>query len=92
MRALTNDIFNKPKQETGIDENPYRLNEPKTTQGILMNNYGKGWSYQVKNVIDRQIWWDKRSSTLDPFLETIRSHIAPDFGIDFAAEGMRKND
>jgi hypothetical protein len=57
-----------------------------------MNPYGEGGTYQLKNVIDRQIWWDKRSSALDPFLETIRRHIAPDFGIDFAFEGLRKND
>jgi hypothetical protein len=28
---------------------------------------------------------------LDPFVNTIKNHIAPDFGIDFAYEGMRSN-
>ncbi|MDO9341794.1 MAG: glycosyl hydrolase [Bacteroidales bacterium] len=92
VKELTKNLFNKPKLTAGKTDNPYGLNEPKIGEGVIMNPYGKGRSYQLKNVIDRQIWWDKRSSTLDPFLETIRKHIAPDFGIDFAFEGIRKNE
>ncbi len=92
VKLLVDNIFNKPKWSEGKADNPYGLKEPRAEQGVIMNSYGKGRSYQLKNVIDRQIWWDKRSSALDPFLETIRKHIAPDFGIDFAAEGMRKNE
>ena len=92
VKELTNDLFNKPKWPEGRADNAYGLKEPRPEEGVIMNSYGKGRSYQLKNVIDRQIWWDKRSSTLDPFLETIRKHIAPDFGIDFAAEGLRKNE
>jgi hypothetical protein len=43
-------------------------------------------------VLDRSIWWDRRSSTLDPFVNTLRKHISPDFSIDFAQEGLRKNE
>ncbi|MDP2335472.1 MAG: glycosyl hydrolase [Bacteroidota bacterium] len=92
VRALSNHIFKIPKRENGNILDPYGLREPKMEAGISMNPYGKGRTYQINNVIDRTIWWDKRSSTLDPFLETIRTHLAPDFGIDFAAEGLRKNE
>jgi hypothetical protein len=92
VQELTDRIFRIPKKTDIKPHNPYGLNEPKIAEGVIMNPYGKGRSYQIKNVIDRTIWWDKRSSTLDPFLETIRQHIAPDFGIDFAYEGLRKND
>ena len=92
VKEITNNLFNKPKQTTGKTDNPYGLSGPGIVEGVMMNRYGKGGAYQLKNVIDRQIWWDKRSSALDPFLETIRRHIAPDFGIDFAYEGLRKNE
>jgi len=92
VKELANNLFNKPKLPEVKADNPYGLSGPGIVEGIIMNPYGKGGTYQLKNVIDRQIWWDKRSSMLDPFLETIRKHIAPDFGIDFAAEGLRKND
>ena len=54
--------------------------------------YGKGYTYCIKQVIDRKIWWDQRSAILDPFIKTIQKHIKPDFGIDFAYEGIRKNE
>ncbi len=92
VKEITNNLFNKPKQSNDKVDNPYGLSGPGIVEGIVMNPYGKGGTYQLKNVIDRQIWWDKRSSALDPFLETIRRHIAPDFGIDFAFEGLRKNE
>jgi hypothetical protein len=92
VKEITNNLFNKPKQTNGKVDNPYGLSGPGIVEGVTMNPYGKGGTYQLKNVIDRQIWWDKRSSALDPFLETIRKHIAPDFGIDFAYEGLRKNE
>ncbi len=92
VREITNNLFNKPKTVGGKAENPYGLSGPGIVEGVTMNPYGKGGTYLLKNVIDRQIWWDKRSSALDPFLETIRRHIAPDFGIDFTAEGLRKNE
>ena len=92
VKEITNNLFNKPKQLLNKADNPYGLSGPGIVEGVVMNPYGKGGTYQLKNVIDRQIWWDKRSSALDPFLETIRRHIAPDFGIDFEAEGLRKNE
>ncbi|MBV5313143.1 MAG: hypothetical protein JZU47_07585 [Prolixibacteraceae bacterium] len=92
VQAITNQLFRIPKKNEDKNVNLYGLNEPKLAEGVLMNPYGKGRTYQIKTVIDRTIWWDKRSSTLDPFLETIRTHLSPDFGIDFAHEGLRKNE
>ncbi len=76
VQQLTANLFKSP---AGNDDNGYKL-------------YGKGQTYQVKQVLDRTIWWDRRSSALDPFLNTIRKHVAPDFGIDFATESLRKNE
>ena len=92
VKELSDNLFNKPKVSALVPDNPYGFSGPGIVEGVKMNPYGNGGTYQLKNVIDRQIWWDKRSSALDPFLETIRKHIAPDFGIDFAYEGLRKND
>jgi hypothetical protein len=65
--------------------------EPRGRDGIGTLKYGAGYTHYIKMVIDRSIWWDKRSSVLEPFLNTIRQYIAPDFGIDFVYEGLRKN-
>jgi hypothetical protein len=65
---------------------------PRGRDATAEKSYGDGTTYQIKQVLDRSIWWDKRSSVLDPFINTIRKHIAPDFGIDFAHEGLRKNE
>jgi hypothetical protein len=92
VQELSNLIFKIPEPLKESKTNPFGLNEPKPAEGVMMNVFGKGRAYQINKVLDRSIWWDKRSSTLDPFLETIRGIVAPDFGIDFAYEGMRKNE
>jgi len=68
------------------------FSNPKGRDATAPKKYGKGTTYHIKNVIHRQIWWDQRSHILDPFIKTIKTHIAPDFGIDFANEGIRKNE
>ncbi|KAA3616325.1 MAG: hypothetical protein DWQ05_11340 [Calditrichaeota bacterium] len=55
-------------------------------------NVGKGTTWFVENVIHRPIWWDNYASAFDPFLTILRGIIAPDFSIDFAQHGLRKND
>ena len=65
---------------------PFGMDEVTTVQ------HGSGFVHWIKHVIDRRIWWDFKSSMLDPFLETIRQYVPPDFGIDFAYEGIREND
>ena len=92
VKEIAFDLFSKPKFPGNRQDNPFGLQEPKSAEGVFRNHYGHGITYQLKTVLDRTIWWDKRSSTLDPFLETIRQHLTPDFEIDFAYEGMRKND
>jgi len=54
-------------------------------------NYGDGRVHFLNNVIHREIWWDQYSASLDPFIKIIKKYIQPDFGIDFAREGIRKN-
>ena len=53
--------------------------------------YGRGHVHYLNKVIHREIWWDQHSAALDPFIKIINNYIAPDFGIDFAFEGIRKN-
>ncbi len=92
VSKLVNELFHKPKPLIDQSADLYGLREPKLSDGIVENHYGRGRTFQINKVMDRQIWWDKRSSTLDPFLEVLRTYITPDFGIDFAYEGMRKNE
>ena len=68
------------------------FDEPVGRDGTAPKRYGSGRAYHIKHVINRQIWWDKRSHILDPFIKTIKNHITPDFGINFAYEGIRSND
>ena len=77
MKSIVTDLFGEPRGRDGVGEKVY----------------GKGKTYHIKLVIDRQdTFLDRRSSALDPFLNTLREHIPPDFGIDFALEGLREND
>lgn len=65
--------------------------EPVGDNGTGPMKYGKGQTYYIKLVINRQNVLDWRSSALDPFVNTLRDHLPPDFGIDFAREGLREN-
>jgi len=58
---------------------------------IRAASYGFGDVHFLNKVIHREIWWDQQSASLDPFIKIIRKYIQPDFGIDFAHEGIRKN-
>ncbi|HUW61623.1 MAG TPA: glycosyl hydrolase [Candidatus Bathyarchaeia archaeon] len=64
---------------------------PKGMDGNGRHSYGQGTTYWVDNVLDRRDPLERRSSLLDPFLNAIRNHIAPDMAIDFAREGWREN-
>jgi len=67
------------------------FDEPQGDDGTGPKQYGEGHTYFIKNVIDRSDLLDRKSSALDPFLNTLRKHVPPDFGIDFNREGMRSN-
>jgi hypothetical protein len=41
--------------------------------------------------MDRTEVLDLRSSVFDPFVNALRRHVAPDFGIDFVGEAIREN-
>ncbi|MEI6276027.1 MAG: glycosyl hydrolase [Prolixibacteraceae bacterium] len=91
VREIVDRLFNEPVAAGSSSKNLYGIQEPKNDPTVGFT-YGKGKVYRLNNVIDRQIWWNKQSSALDPFLKILRNRIAPDFGIDFAYEGLRKND
>jgi hypothetical protein len=65
--------------------------EPKGRDGDGHTSYGRGHTYYLKLVINRQEVLDWRSSALDPFVNTLRGRIRPDVDIDFALQGMRTN-
>ena len=65
--------------------------EPAGDNGTGPKDYGKGHTYHIKLVINRQDVLDWRSSALDPFVNTLRKHVRPDVGIDFAQAGLREN-
>lgn len=54
--------------------------------------YGAGRTYHIHDVLDRTNILDLRSSIFDPFANTLREHVTPDLGIDFAREGLRANE
>ena len=92
VKEIVSLFFNEPGSDAvKAGTNLYGIKEAKTdpTTGC---QYGKGKVFRLNNVIDRTIWWNKQSSALDPFLKVLRNRIAPDFGIDFAYEGLRKNE
>ncbi|MCB9502023.1 MAG: hypothetical protein H6696_08800 [Deferribacteres bacterium] len=54
-------------------------------------HFGRGKTWFIRKVIHRPIWWDQYASIFDPFLNTLREIVQPDFSIDFAQQDMRKN-
>jgi hypothetical protein len=47
--------------------------------------------YFLQKVIDRKSVLELKSSAYDPFVNTLRRYVTPDFGIDFVREGIREN-
>ncbi len=68
------------------------FDEPVGSDGTAEKKYGQGHTYHIKNVLDRKIWWDRRSHILDPFIKTLKQHVSPDFSINFAHEDLRENE
>lgn len=91
VKDIVSRLFNEPTAIHPLAKSLYGIQEPKNDPTFGFS-YGKGKVYRLNNVIDRQIWWNKQSSYLDPFLKILHNRIAPDFGIDFMHEGMRKNE
>jgi hypothetical protein len=75
VRAIAADMFREP---VGLD-------------GTGEHQYGRGQTFLIKKVLDRTDPLDLRSSVFDPFVNTLRRHVPPDFGIDFVREGLREN-
>ncbi|MCP4644025.1 MAG: hypothetical protein GY851_26520, partial [bacterium] len=55
-------------------------------------DYGKGKTYHIRHVLDDSDVLENAASALHPFLNTLRAHVPPDFGIDFVGENLREND
>jgi hypothetical protein len=91
-----------PRASTGLADYQQRDAEVRTMSARMFPpaagtqekggyQYGKGRTYLIKNVIDRADVLDWHSTVFDPFVNTLRRHVAPDFGIDFVREGIREN-
>jgi hypothetical protein len=91
VKDIVSQLFNEPVASEPTGKSLYGIKEQKNDPTIGFA-FGRGKVYRLNNVIDRQIWWNKQSSYLDPFLKILHNRIAPDFGIDFMNEGMRKNE
>ncbi len=77
VRAIADEMFDAPVWRS----NP-----------TAPRDYGKGKTYHIHCVIDRSDVLEWHASALDPFVNTLRRHVTPDFGIDFARQGFREND
>lgn len=79
-------------QDLRVRDIASKLFTPQTRDRVAgERTYGKGRTYQIHNVIDRTEPLDRHSSVLDPFVNTIRRHVTPDFGIDFVGQDLREN-
>ena len=82
-----------PSRSTGFLDHAANDREVQASAKRLFKKrrFGEGTTYSLEIVMDRSNVLERKSSALDPFLNAIRAHIAPDFGIDFAREGLREN-
>lgn len=64
---------------------------PGGRDAISERNVGEGKAYRLDGVMDRSDPLDLRSSVFDPFLNVLRKHVTPDFGIDFVRQDWREN-
>jgi (4-O-methyl)-D-glucuronate---lignin esterase len=75
VRAIASEMFRTPVGRNGTGE----------------HQFGNGQTYFLKDVMYRTDQLDWRSSVFDPFVNTLRRHVTPDFGIDFVREAIREN-
>ncbi|MCC6588092.1 MAG: hypothetical protein IT168_15470 [Bryobacterales bacterium] len=82
-----------PESSTGMANYAAKDAEVKAISGRLFQStsQGQGNAYFVKSVIERRNVLDLQSSVFDPFVNAIRKHVKPDFGIDFVRHAMREN-
>jgi len=84
------DYRQRDERVRSIIDEMFRL--PQGRNDTAPHDYGKGRTYFIEKVMDRSNVLDWQSSVLDPFVNTLRHHLAPDFGIDFVRQGIRDND
>ncbi|MBX3177175.1 MAG: hypothetical protein KF886_07445 [Candidatus Hydrogenedentes bacterium] len=64
---------------------------PRGRDATAPRRVGDGQTYHIREVIDRSDLLSLRASVFDPFVNTLRRHVTPDFGIDFVREDLREN-
>ncbi len=85
-------LINYHKNDRAVHEIISEMfDEPQGEFGTGPKQYGSGTTYYIKNVMHRTDKLDWKSSLLDPFVNTLRQHVTPDFGIDFNRESLRRN-
>ena len=86
------DFSNKDKKIKTIIKEMFK--EPRGTSGTGANDYGKGRTYYIKEIINRHEIYDPPSpaDVFNPFVNTLKDHLPPDFDFDFTYENLRKND
>ncbi len=75
VRSIARDMFREPAGQDGTGAHPY----------------GRGRTYLIKNVLNRTNVLSRRASVFDPFVNTLRRHVRPDFGINFVRQDIRRN-
>jgi hypothetical protein len=83
------DYLNKDRQVRAIADELFRM--PAGDNDTGHHSFGRGQTYYIKQVLDRSDVLDRRSSMLDPFVNTLRQHVTPDMTMDFAQAGLRQN-
>ncbi len=82
-----------PDASTGLADYANRDAQVRRISEALFRNghYGKGRTYLLRQVMYRRDMLDWKSSVFDPFVKTLRAHVAPDLAIDFVRLGLREN-
>ncbi|MBI4893625.1 MAG: hypothetical protein HY821_23595 [Acidobacteria bacterium] len=82
-----------PDASTGFNEFERSDAEVRSLSAALFNakDSGQGKAYFVPAVLHRPNVLDRPASLFDPFVNTLRRHVAPDFSIDLVRQGQREN-
>ncbi|MCX6625861.1 MAG: glycosyl hydrolase, partial [Acidobacteria bacterium] len=84
-----------PSASVGMSDHQKRDAEVRRIAAAMFQephrDYGRGHTYYLKLVMNRPTPLELHASAMDPFLNTLRKHVAPDMGIDFVGEARREN-
>jgi len=82
-----------PQASTGLADHANKDAQVRAISDALFRGkrYGAGYAYFLQKVMERRDMLDWKSSVFDPFVNTLREHVAPDLSIDFVREALREN-